>query len=289
MQEEQRNRSVLRIILLEGAANVVILVLKVIVGAATGSMAILADALHSLTDVANNAIAVLVMRASNRPADREHPYGHKKFEILAVFVLAVLLATVAVEIAVRALSRSAEQPDLSAWALSIMIGVLAINVVLSLWQRHWARKLDSPILLADASHTFSDALTTVVVIVGWQLSARGLPWLDTVCALGVSVLILYLAIGLLRDAVPVLVDAVAIEPESLAGVVSQVSGVRNVRRVRSRWIGTDRAVDVVVTVSPTLTTLQSHEIADAVERALDAEFGVHDVSVHVEPDTSSAA
>ncbi|MEM7501293.1 MAG: cation diffusion facilitator family transporter [Pseudomonadota bacterium] len=284
MREEKRAGAVLRIILLEGCANLVILVLKIVVGVATGSMAILADAVHSLTDVANNAIALLVMRASNQPADREHPYGHKKFEILAVFVLAVLLATVALEIAVRALSRSAEQPDVSAWALAVMIGVLVINVALALWQRYWARRLDSPILRADASHTLSDVLTTIVVIIGWQLSARGLPWLDTACALGVSLIILYLAFGLFRNAVPVLVDAVAIEPEALSSSVSQVRGVRDVRRVRSRWIGTDRSVDIVVAVSPTLTTLQSHAIADEIERALAAEFGVRDVTVHVEPD-----
>ena len=284
MREEKRAGAVLRVILLEGCANLVILVLKVVVGVVTGSMAIVADAVHSLTDVANNAIALLVMRASNQPADREHPYGHKKFEILAVFVLAVLLATVALEIAVRALSRSAEQPDVSAWALAVMIGVLVINVALALWQRYWARKLDSPILLADASHTLTDVLTTIVVIIGWQLSARGLPWLDTACALGVSLIILYLAFGLFRNAVPVLVDAVAIEPEALSSAVSRVGGVRDVRRVRSRWIGTDRAVDIVVAVSPTLTTLESHAIADEIERALAAEFGVRDVTVHVEPD-----
>ena len=246
-------------------------------------MAIVADAVHSLTDVANNAIALLVMRASNQPADREHPYGHKKFEILAVFVLAVLLATVAIEIAVRALSRTAEHPDVSAWALAVMIGVLTINVALALWQRYWPRKLDSPILLADASHTLTDVLTTIVVIIGWQLSARGLPWLDTACALGVSLIILYLAFGLFRNAVPVLVDAVAIEPEALSSAVSRVGGVRDVRRVRSRWIGTDRSVDIVVAVSPTLTTLESHAIADEIEQALAAEFGVRDVTVHVEP------
>ena len=284
MREEKRAGAVLRIILLEGCANLVILVLKVVVGMATGSMAIVADAVHSLTDVANNAIALLVMRASNQPADREHPYGHKKFEILAVFVLAVLLATVAIEIAVRALSRSAEQPDVSVWALAVMIGVLVINVALALWQRYWARKLDSPILLADASHTLTDVLTTIVVIIGWQLSARGLPWLDTACALGVSLIILYLAFGLFRNAVPVLVDAVAIEPEALSSAVSRVGGVRDVRRVRSRWIGTDRSVDIVVAVSPTLTTLESHAIADEIEQALAAEFGVRDVTVHVEPD-----
>ena len=103
--QADRNAQVLRLIVFEGLINVLILAAKTAVGLATGSMAILADAAHSLTDAANNVIAWIVIRASGRPADREHPYGHQKFEMLAVFVLATLLAVVAVEIVIRAVTR----------------------------------------------------------------------------------------------------------------------------------------------------------------------------------------
>jgi len=102
------NRQVLRVLLVEGLANATVLVLKIVVGLSTHSVAILADALHSLTDVANNVIAFVVIRASGRPADREHPYGHQKFEMLAVFVLAVLLASIGLEISTRALGTGRE-------------------------------------------------------------------------------------------------------------------------------------------------------------------------------------
>lgn len=284
MNAQKKNAMVLRIILLEGLANLFVLALKSIVGFSTGSMAVLADAVHSLTDVANNVIAWLVVRASNQPADREHPYGHQKFEVLAVFFLAVLLAAIAIEIAVRAVTRSGDPPEISVWGLYVMIAVLTVNITLATWQRHWAQKLESRILLADASHTFSDVLTTVVVIVGWQLSVRGYPWLDTLCALGVAGMILYLAFGLFKNVVPVLVDEIAIEPEILTEAIGKVPGVIHVPRVRSRWIGPDRAVDVIVTVAPSLPTIQSHDIADAVEKLLEAEFDVKDITVHIEPD-----
>ncbi len=283
-RSEKRNKLVLRLLVLEGAANVAVLGLKAAVGFTTGSMAILADAVHSLTDVANNVIAWIVIRASNRPADREHPYGHQKFEMLAVFFLAVLLAAIALEISLQAVTRNAEPPEISAWGLYVMLAVLVINMALATWQRHWANKLESSILMADASHTFADVLTTIVVIVGWQLSLRGYPWLDTACALGVSAMILYLAFGLFQNAVPVLVDEIAIEPEELTDAIGQVSGVIEVLRVRSRWIGPERAVDVIVTVAPSMPTVQSHDIADAIERLLEDEFEVTDITVHVEPD-----
>jgi cation diffusion facilitator family transporter len=282
---EIRNKQVRRVILLEGAANVLVLGLKTVVGVTTGSMAVIADAVHSLTDVANNIVAWVVIRASNEPADREHPYGHHKFEVLAVFVLATLLATIAIELAIRAVTREASQPDISSWGLYLMIVVLITNIIVATWQRGWAKRLNSRILHADASHTFSDVLTTVVVIAGWQLSARGYPWLDTACALGVSLFILYLAFGLFKSVVPVLVDEMAIEPESLTAAISEVPGIVDVPRVRSRWIGSERAVDVIVTVAPSMPTIQSHAIADDVEKLLETKFDVSDITVHVEPKT----
>ncbi len=283
----RRQALVLRLLIFEGLVNVAVLVMKLVVGLATGSVAVLADALHSLTDVANNVIAWIVMRTASQPADRNHPYGHQKFEMLAVFVLAVLLAAVGLEIAGRALSRSAEPPIDSGWGLLVMLLVLVINIALTIWQRWWATRLDSRILMADASHTFADVLTTVVVILGWQLSARGYPWLDAVCALGVAAMIFYLAYRLFRDAVPVLVDEIAIEPERLVAAIRDVSGVIDVPRVRSRWVGTERAADVIVTVDASLTTGQSHEIADAVEAKLASDLGIRDITVHVEPCTGA--
>ncbi|MEJ2534598.1 MAG: cation diffusion facilitator family transporter [Gammaproteobacteria bacterium] len=283
MDRAARDGQVSRVISLEGLANVLVLALKTAVGLSVGSMAILADALHSLTDVANNVIAWIVVRASRQPADRKHPYGHQKFEVLAVFVLATLLAVIAVEVAIRAFTRGEPEVETSAWGLGLMIGVLVVNVALSTWERAWAKRLKSPILHADASHTFSDVLITLTVIVGWQLSARGIAWLDTVCALGVAVMILYLAFGLFRRVVPVLVDEVAVEPEAVTAALQSVSGVEEVRRVRSRWIGPDRAIDAIITVRPGITVGESHAIADRVEHALAEKFDAIDVTVHVEP------
>lgn len=271
----KRDKQVQKIILLEGLANLVVLVAKVAVGLATGSLAVLSDAVHSLTDVANNVIAWGVIRISSQPANREHPYGHRKFETLAVFGLATLLTVLAFELALHAVRREQVEIVSDAWSIGLMLGVLGVNIGIASWQRYWALRLDSEILLADANHTFVDVLTTIVVIGGWQLSAIGYPWLDSLCALGVAALILYLAYSLFRRALPVLVDQIAIEPELVITLVQNESDVRKVQRVRSRWIGSNKAVDMVIKVDPVLSTAEAHKVADKVEQLLDPSLSPH--------------
>jgi cation diffusion facilitator family transporter len=275
-----------RVIVITGIGNLVVLVAKAVVGVSTGSLALLGDAIHSLADLANNVVALVVVRLANAPPDREHPYGHQKFETLAVFGLAVLLAVLAVEIMVRALEPSSREIVEHGWGLAVMVGVLVVNVAVTLWERRWARRLRSEILRADAQHTFSDVLVTIAVIAGWQFAARGYPWLDPVFAFLVALVVMYLAYGLFRRAIPVLTDSISHEPENIATVLRSVEGIRAVRRVRSRWVGMTSSVDVVVTVAPELPTSEAHVVADAVEKTLLESFEIEDVTVHIEPDES---
>ena len=273
-----------RVIVITGFGNLVVLVAKSIVGISTGSLALLGDAIHSLADLANNVVALVVVRLANAPPDREHPYGHQKFETLTVFGLAVLLAVLAVEIVVRAINPSSREIVQHGWGLAVMLGVLVVNVAVTAWERRWAARLGSEILRADAQHTLSDVLVTVAVIAGWQFAARGYPWLDTVFAFGVALVVMVLAYGLIRRAIPVLVDGISHEPESIATVLRSVEGIRAVRRVRSRWVGMTSSVDVVVTVAPELPTSEAHVVADAIEKTLLESFDIGDVTVHIEPD-----
>jgi len=278
-----RDRKVQRLIIIEGCANILVLVVKLIVGLSTNSLAIIADAIHSLTDVANNFVAWIVIRLSAMPADREHPYGHRKFETLAVFGLATLLAVMAIEIAKSAFTKETTEIVSGTWELVLMVGVLTVNIALASWQRYWARQLKSGIMLADASHTFADVLTTIVVIIGWQLSSMGFLILDRLCALGVAGLVFYLAYDLYKSAFPVLVDEYAIDPEDIKNAVMTVQGVKAAGRIRSRWIGSDVAIDIVISVNADLTTEESHKIADEVEVLIEEQFNVGDAFIHVEP------
>ncbi len=284
ISEHERDRRVRRDLYLEGAANLSVLVAKAAVGFMTGSLAVLGDALHSMTDVANNIVALVVMRHSVAPPDDDHPYGHRKFETLAVFVLAVLLTVVAVELVIRGLAGGTDREvERHGWSLAVMIGVLVVNVAIAAWQAREARLLESDILEADAKHTFADVLTTLVVIGGWQVAAAGYGWVDTVAAFVVAAIVLRMAFGLFQSAVPVLVDQAAIDSSELHAAVRAVPGVREVRQARSRHIGTRASVDVTVTVDRDLSNVEAHEIADNVEAAVHSVFDVAEIQVHVEP------
>jgi cation diffusion facilitator family transporter len=282
--DAHRDGQVRRVLFVEGFANLVVLGVKTVVGITTGSSAVLADAVHSFADLANNGLALFALHLASAPPDREHPYGHRKYETLAVFALATLLAVLAVEIALRALQSGDREVLRSGWSLGLMLGVLAVNAAVSSWQVRWARRLDSDLLRADARHTFSDVFATIAVIIGWQLAATGHAWLDTAFTLGVSALILFLAFGLYRRAIPVLVDQIATDPEQLTAVVQSVPGVRGTRRVRSHLSGLGATIDVVVAVDSHLSTAASHDIADEIERTLRERFSTPDVTVHVEPE-----
>lgn len=282
----ERERQIRRVLLIEGAANLAVLIAKGIVAAVTASSAVLGDAVHSFADLANNFVALLALHLSSAPPDREHPYGHRKFETLAIFALAILLSVVAVEVAMGALAERSTPIARPGWSLALMLGVLVANVGLCAWETRRARQLDSDLLRADARHTVSDVLTTIAVIGGWQLAARGYEWLDSVLALGVAGLILFLAYDLFQRAIPVLVDEIATDPGPVADAVVNIAGVRAVRRVRSRSAGSGLSVDIVVSVDASLSTAASHEVADQIERCLRREFSARDVNVHVEPDSS---
>lgn len=263
--------------------NLVVLSAKFGAGLATGSLALLSDALHTLTDLGNNVIAFLVMRHAGRPPDHNHPYGHRKFETLAVFGLAMLLVVLAVQLILRALVAEREPTTSHPVALAIMGGAVLVNLVISLWEARRAKALASDILHADATHTFADVITTLVVVAGWQLAAHGHAWAETVATLGVALFVLVLSYGLFRRAVPVLVDEGAEDPEALRAALRAVPGVREVRRVRSRWLGDQAYADVVVAVDDHLSTEAGHVIADRVEATLADAFGIRDASVHLEP------
>ena len=279
----ENDRKVRLILILEGLANVTVLIAKTIVGIYTGSSAILSDALHSLTDVFNNIFAYIASRVSSSPPDMSHPYGHRKFETLAVFVLATLLSVIAIEVVIRAFERIGNPIFQSRWGLIVMFGVLLMNIGIASWENYWAKRLNSELLNADARHTFSDVLVTIAVIFGWQMATRGYPILDFVFAVLIALFVFYLAFQLFRKSIPILVDESAVDQYEVIDALQNLPGVLNIKRIRSRIIGQETFADVVITVQASMSTEESHKVADLIEKELLEKFSINDVVVHIEP------
>lgn len=279
-----RARAIRRVLVIEGLGNLVSVVVKLVTGLLTGSLALVSDSLHSLTDLANNVLAWFAMRISEAPPDEDHPYGHAKFETLSIFVLGTLLSVFAVEVLLGVVRRGPpEDVTTSHVAFGVMAAAFVFQTVLATWQMRQADRLDSELLRADAAHTFSDSVVTATTLVGWQLAARGFAWVDSAVALAVAAFVLVLAYRLFKRAVPILVDGASVHPDELRAAALAVPGVRDVGRVRSRWDGPRRVADITVLVDAGLDTVQSHAVADAVERRLEGSLDIADAVVHVEP------
>lgn len=184
-----------------------------------------------------------------------------------------------------AIARFGEPVENSRIGLILLIATLLFNIVLALWQHHWAKKLDSALLEADARHTFSDVLSSVAIIVGWQLAVQGWPWLDTVYAIIMAGVIAFLAYQLFKQAIPILVDSTRLNEDHLRRSIMALAHVTEIRQLRTRYDGLKHIGDITVTTPKELTLEETHQLADSIEQLMADEFGVADTVVHVEPDT----
>lgn len=268
--------------------NVVVCAIKAAVGFATGSLAVLADALHSLTDGANNVLGLVVSRWSSSPPDREHPYGHQKFEAMGALAIAAMLGIACFEVVQagieRLLSPAPRAVVMDPVALGLLALVLGVNVFVAAYERRAGRRLNSPLLLADANHTLGDVWITLGVLGGAiGLWLFGWQWLDVALAVPVAAAVLWSGWAVLRGNLPWLVDATAIAPEAVQKLALAVPGVVDCHDVTSRGlIGRQVFVEMhLVTQARDVET--SHRITEEIERQLAERFGPVHATIHVEP------
>ncbi len=162
--------TVRRVLVITLLLNLFVMILKAVVGSWTGSLSLLADALHSVTDSANNILGLITSRFSSPQPDREHPYGHQKFEAVGALGIAAFLGIACFEILQGAVERiingGGKTVTISAPELWILLLVLGVNIFVAFYERRVGKRVNSPILIADATHTMSDIWVTISVIGG---------------------------------------------------------------------------------------------------------------------------
>lgn len=273
--------------------NLLVMAIKAGLGFWTGSLSLQADALHSVTDSANNVLGLLANRWSSPHPDREHPYGHQKFEAVGALGIAAFLGITCFEILRSAVTRlwlGTSPVNVSGGELWLLLLVLGINIFVAFYERRVGLRLDSPLLIADAKHTMSDVWVTIVVLAGmiglWQSRVWDLPqllWLDIVLAFPVALLVFRSGWEVLRDNLPWLVDEIAIAPEAIYQVTMTVSGVVNCHDIASRGLLGRQVFIEMHMIVEAQDVETAHEITEAVEQALDERFGPVRVLIHIEP------
>jgi len=275
-----------RVLLITLGLNIVTVGLKVTVGWLTGSLSLMADALHSVTDGANNVLGLATNRLANPHPDRDHPYGHQKYEAIGALGVAAFLGIACFEILQSAVERiltGTSDVTIGPTALWIMLIVLGINVFVAFYERRMGLALGNKFLLADARHTMSDIWTTIVVLGGLIGIWQGLQWLDIVLAFPVALLVFKSGWEVLRENLPWLVDEMAIAPEAIHQQVMQVPGVINCHSIASRGLlGRQVFIDMHLVVKPT-TVEAAHRITEAVEDHLEDLYGPARITIHIEP------
>jgi cation diffusion facilitator family transporter len=168
--------------------------------------------------------------------------------------------------------------------VAIIIGTLLVNILVVWHERRRGRELGSAFLLADAAHTSSDILVTLMALASLALSRVTWPWLDAVLAISVALIIAWSGVQILRESIPILVDERAIDASELRAVVIGVPEIRDVRNVRSRFTASGQLfAEVTIAVPGAASVDEAHRLADAVEAAIEREFGTSQVTVHIEP------
>ncbi|MFT7219365.1 MAG: cation diffusion facilitator family transporter [Candidatus Azotimanducaceae bacterium] len=279
-----------RVTLIGALIDLLLGVTKIICGLVDNSQALVADGVHSLSDLVTDGIVLVAIRQSRKQADEDHPYGHARIETIATVFLAISLFLVALGIAADAIISledpvGAVTPGWMAFTV-VVISALSKEFIFRYTMRV-AKRHDSQILMANAWHSRTDAISSLIVFVGISGALLGIPALDAIAAMGVACIIAKVAWDLGVPGVQELVDK-GVDGSYLSEleeVVRSTSGVKTFHALRTRRMGPDVLVDIHVSVAPLITVSEGHQIADRVENRIIHQFGeINDVTVHIDAD-----
>jgi cation diffusion facilitator family transporter len=290
-----REREIQKVTLVGGAGNVALMIFKLIAGILGHSSAMIADAVHSLSDFVTDIIVLVFVSVSAKPQDRSHDYGHGKFETIATFFIGIALVVAAVGIIVSgvlALIDWAGGADLEApgqlalWAALLSI---AVKEVLYQYTAYKGKKLNSQAVVANAWHHRSDALSSIAAAIGiGGAILLGDRWtvLDPIASIVVGLFLVKVAAGLLRTSIGELTEGSLPEDteREIEEIITSFPGVSEPHNLRTRRIGNRIAIEAHIRMDGSVSLLKAHDLTSQVERKLKERFGddTH-ITLHMEP------
>ncbi|HKK14154.1 MAG TPA: cation diffusion facilitator family transporter [Gammaproteobacteria bacterium] len=292
---DARYRTTRRVTVVGAVANLLLAAVKIAVGVVGQSQALVADGVHSLSDLASDAMVMFAAKHASRDADEDHPYGHGRIETVATVALGAFLILVGIGLGYDAGDRLFHPQALLRPTVYTLV-VAALSVVFKEALYHYtvraARRVRSELLRANAWHHRSDAISSVIVVVGVAGTLAGLPYLDALAAVGVALMIAKIGWDLSWRSLRELVDT-ALEADRVALIrrtIMGVDGVRALHMLRTRRSAGAALVDVHIIVDATLSVSEGHQIGEKVRARLLAEIDeVSDVTVHIDPEDDEEA
>lgn len=292
---EKREKEIYRVTLAGSVVNLLLLAFKFVAGFVGHSSAMIADAVHSLSDFITDVIVIVFVRIAGKPVDEDHEYGHGKYETLASVIVGIMLAVVGVGLAVNGVEKTIaffkgealESPGVIA-LVAALLSIFAKEVLYQ-YTVIRGRKLNSPALVANAWHHRSDAMTSIATLIGiGGAMLLGQRWnvLDPLAAVVVSVFILKAAFSLMEPGVDELLEKSLPDKDKneIAAIMTATPGVVAFHRLRTRRIGSKVAIDAHVKMDGSLSLRQAHDIASEIERSLKQRFGPDTyIGIHMEP------
>ncbi len=286
----ERKAATQRVTLVGAVINLLLSIAQLLGGVATQSQALIADGLHTLSDLASDFVVLAAASHAHKDADDDHPYGHGRIETVATVILGLMLAGVAIAIFMRGWDRLfLVEPLPIPHPTAMVFAALAIlsKEALYHYTLRTAKRFKSSLLQANAWHHRSDAISSVIVLLGIGGAQFGLPWLDPVAAMLVALMIMYMAWNMIMDSASELVDT-GIEPEEAEAIthfIRALDGVESVHMLRTRKMGGAVFADAHIQVSGQISVSEGHHIAEYVMRNMKKKFpDISDVTVHIDPE-----
>ncbi len=269
-------------------AAVLLTTFKTVVGVSTGSLGILSEALHSALDFVAAAITWFCVKISGKPADSEHNFGHGKIENLSALAESLLLLITCGWIVWEAVGRligGHAEITVGFWSYAVVCTSIIVDITRSRALMKAAKKYKSQALEADALHFSTDILSSAVVLLGLICAGFGLPAADSVAALAVAAIVIFISVNLGKRAVDELMDkAPKAERVQIAEIIEKMDGVIKLHDLRVRSSGGEYEIDVNIHVNRNLSIVDAHEISTRIEHSIRAKLGKSLINIHIEPD-----
>ncbi len=264
---------------------------KILYGMFTKCESMIADGFHSLSDGASNIIGIIGIHFACQPIDKDHPYGHRKYETLFSLIIAAVLFILAFNLAKQGIIhlQSPSLPKADIRSFIVMLVTMAVNLWVMKYEGGKGSKLRSDILISDAMHTKADIFTSMSVIIALIAIKLGFPIIDPIVTIVISVFIAHAGYDIIKEGSRVLCDTAAIlNDQKIADIVLGIKGVKTCHKIRSRGRSDDIHVDLHVQVNPDMHVDDAHKISYAIEEAIKKGIPeVTDVIIHIEPKEKS--